>query len=197
MRPQAPEPTDSAPSQPVSLLSDALDVLTKPGAPEPRADAAKLKELQERTLRNRTRLLDRYHQLPLYGKAREQADTSPRSRWKMAGCPSDHPLVQCILSLRTDEDELLTMREELEAKEFVRLKLAIKTKIADLLLALQKENDQVYREVVDVLEFDQRKTEHSEKMAIAGAKLDPAAKDAELIAAAKAAGIALPGDADA
>jgi hypothetical protein len=84
-----------------------------------------LQGLQSRTMGNRTRLLDRYHQLPLYGKARDKSD-GPKCRWMRDGMPSDHPLVQMILSLRMDEEELVLKENdeyvtEMEPKERLRM----------------------------------------------------------------------------
>lgn len=159
-----------------------------------KADLGKLQGLQERTLRNRTRLLDRYHQLPLYGKAREQAETATKSRWKIAGCPSDHPLVQMVLALRSDEEELVALQADMEPREFVRAKLAIKSKLADLLIALQKENDKVYDEVTDVVKDGRLQAHHEDKMRIAEGRSDADLSDDELAKKAKRLGITLNGD---
>lgn len=184
-----------APDSPLSL-SDALE--TPANGPAGRADIATLQKLQERTLRNRTRLLDRFHQMPLYGKAREKMNT-PKSRWAMDGCPSDHPIVQTILSLRNEEDALTEMgstlkENEVEWKDWYKLKLAVKTKIADLLLALQKENDKVYDELMQIIVHDQQITQHTDKMNLAAGKKDEESSEAELIAKARRLGIPLNGD---
>lgn len=185
-----------APDSPLTL-SDTLE--TPASGPAGRADIATLQKLQERTLRNRTRLLDRFHQMPLYGKAREKMNT-PKARWHMDGCPSDHPIVQMILSLRNEEDELSTMDKgegtDVEWKDWYKLKLAVKTKIADLLLALQKENDKVYDELMQILVHDQQITQHEQKLALASGKKDEDSSDAELTAKAKRLGIPLNGDPD-
>lgn len=137
------------------------------------ADVARLQKLGERTLANRTKLLDRFNQMPLYGKSREKALTGNKERWRVDGVASDHPLVQMVLSLRLDEDELMQKEHkdgeyvfvlDMEAKERMRLKLAIKTKIADLLISLQKENDQVFKELQSYIEHENRKKEHKDKM---------------------------------
>jgi hypothetical protein len=176
------------------LLSDALESPAN-GPPEgAKADLAKLQSLQERIFRNRTRLLDRFNQLPLYGKPRKDAKEGNRCQWKLSGTGGDHPLVQMILSLRQDEEDLEGMASEMERKDWVRSKLAIKAKIADLLLALQKENDQVYAEMQDVLNMDQRQKEHKDKMNLAANRKDEDGSDAELIAKATALGIPLNGD---
>jgi len=176
-------------------LTEALE--TPSTDPAGRADIATLQKLQERTLRNRTRLLDRFHQMPLYGKAREKMNSS-RSRWAMDGCPSDHPIVQMILSLRNEEEELSKMETGEEAgvewKDWYKLKLSLKTKIADLLLALQKENDKVYDELMQILIHDQQKAQHADKMAIAVGKSDSDLSDDELAKKAKRLGITLNGD---
>ncbi len=152
--------------------------------------------LQERIFRNRTRLLDRFNQLPLYGKPRKDAKEGNRCQWKLVGTGGDHPLVQMILSLRQDEEEmdLGEVQEVMERKDWLRAKLSIKSKIADLLLALQKENDQVYSEMQDVLNMSQRQSEHADKMSIASGKKDEDSSDAELIAKAKRLGLPLNGD---
>jgi hypothetical protein len=157
-----------------------------------------LQGLQSRTMGNRTRLLDRYHQLPLYGKARDKSD-GPKCRWMRDGMPSDHPLVQMILSLRMDEEELVLKENdeyvtEMEPKERLRLKLSVKSKIADLLLALQKENDQIYKELQEVILLDQRQKEHADKMAIAANRKDEELSDAEILEKAKTLGITMLGD---
>lgn len=172
-------------------LTDALE--TPANVPAGRADVATLQKLQERTLRNRTRLLDRFHQMPLYGKAREKMNT-PKARWAMDGCPSDHPIVQTILSLRNEEQTLADMEatlkeNEVEWKDWYKLKLAVKTKIADLLLALQKENDKVYDELMQILLHEQQITQHNDKMAHLSGKKDEDASDAEIIAKAERHGI--------
>lgn len=177
-------------------LTEALE--TPSPDPAGRADIATLQKLQERTLRNRTRLLDRFHQMPLYGKAREKMNT-PKSRWHMQGMPSDHPIIQTILSLRTEEEALEKMESDLkenevEWKDWYKLKLAVKTKIADLLLALQKENDKVYDELMQILVHDQQKAQHADKMAIAVGKSDADLSDDELAKKAKRLGITLNGD---
>lgn len=179
-----------APDSPLSL-SDALE--TPANGPVGRADIATLQRLQERTLRNRTRLLDRFHQMPLYGKAREKMNT-PKAKWAMDGCPSDHPIIQTILSLRNEEQTLSEMEStlkenEVEWKDWYKLKLAVKTKIADLLLALQKENDKVYDELMAVLEHDQRITQHDDKMAHLSGNKDETASDADILAKAARLGI--------
>jgi hypothetical protein len=107
-----------------------------------------------------------------------------------------------ILSLRMDEEEL--ERDQacgledplklMDRKDYVRAKLSIKSKIADLLLALQKENDQVYSEMQDVLNMDQRQKEHKDKMNLAANRKDEDGSDAELVAKAQALGIPLNGD---
>jgi hypothetical protein len=165
-------------------------------APAGRADIATLQKLQERTLRNRTRLLDRFHQMPLYGKAREKMNT-PKAKWAMDGCPSDHPIVQMILSLRNEEEELAKMDHEgagVDWKDWYKVRLTVKSKIADLLLALQKENDKVYDELMQIIVHDQQITQHADKMAIASGKKDEDASDADLIAKAKRLGLPLNGD---
>lgn len=176
-------------------LTDALE--TPAPGPAGRADVATLQKLQERTLRNRTRLLDRFHQMPLYGKAREKVN-SAKSRWAMDGCPSDHPIVQMILSLRNEEDELCKMKtgeeEGVEWKDWYKLKLSLKTKIADLLLALQKENDKVYDELTQILVHDQQQAQHLDKMAVAVGRSDADLSDEELALKAKRLGITLNGD---
>ncbi len=183
------DPTDALP------LSESLESPASGPIEGAKADLAKLQSLQERIFRNRTRLLDRFNQLPLYGKPRKDAKEGNRCQWKLVGTGGDHPLVQMILSLRQDEDELLELKPDMDAKDFARAKLSIKSKIADLLLALQKENDQVYSEMQDVLNMEQRKTEHRDKMAIASNRKDEDGSDAELIAKATALGITLNGDA--
>ncbi len=176
-------------------LTDALE--TPANAPAGRADIATLQKLQERTLRNRTRLLDRFHQMPLYGKAREKMNT-PKAKWAMDGCPSDHPIVQMILSLRNDEDEMgkVNVGEEsgVEWKDWYKLRLAVKTKIADLLLALQKENDKVYDELMQILVHDQQITQHQEKLAAASGRSDSDLSDDEIAKKAKRLGVTLNGD---
>lgn len=178
-------------------LTESLE--TPANAPAGRADIATFQKLQERTLRNRTRLLDRFHQLPLYGKGRAKCD-GPKARWTKEGCPSDHPLIQMILDLRNEEETLAgmeaTLKEEgVEWRDWYKLKLAVKTKIADLLLSLQKENDKVYDELMSVLEHDQRITQHQDKMAIASKRGDDELSDADLLAKAKRLNIPLNGDA--
>ncbi len=176
-------------------LTDALE--TPANGPAGRADIATLQKLQERTLRNRTRLLDRFHQMPLYGKAREKMNT-PKAKWAMDGCPSDHPIVQMILSLRNDEDEMgkVNVGEEsgVEWKDWYKLRLAVKTKIADLLLALQKENDKVYDELMQILVHDQQITQHQDKIALANKTGDESLSNDQIIAKAKRLGIPLNGD---
>jgi hypothetical protein len=184
------EPTDAL------SLAESLESPTNAPPEGAKADLAKLQSLQERIFRNRTRLLDRFNQLPLYGKPRKDAKEGNRCQWKLVGTGGDHPLVQMILSLRQDEDELDSLvDDDLETKDRLRIKLSIKTKVADLLLALQKENDQVYSEMQDVLTMDQRQKEHADKMAIASGKKDEDASDADLIAKAKRLGLPLNGDA--
>lgn len=174
----------------VDALSSESDV---PAGAKP--DVPRLQGLQSRTLENRTRLTDRYYQIPLYGEARLQADRSPKARWKLTGKPSDHPLVQTILALRADEDELMAIpKDEIEQKERHRLRLGIKSKITDLLLALQKENDRIYDEVQEIITLDQRQKEHADKMKVAAGKTDEEASDAELVAKAARLGIPLNGD---
>ena len=177
-------------------LTDALE--TPANGPAGRADIATLQKLQERTLRNRTRLLDRFHQMPLYGKAREKMNT-PKAKWAMDGCPSDHPIIQAVLSLRMEEDRLSEMESSLkedgvEWKDWYKLKLAVKTKIADLLLALQKENDKVYDELMQIVVHDQQITQHNAKMALATGKSDADLSDDQIAAKAKRLGITLNGD---
>lgn len=191
VRANSPDPTDGSLSLTESLESPAI------APPEgAKADLAKLQSLQERIFRNRTRLLDRFNQLPLYGKPRKDAKEGNRCQWKLVGTGGDHPLVQMILSLRQDEEELETgeMKGLMERKDWVRAKLAVKSKIADLLLALQKENDQVYAEMHDVLLMDQRQVEHADKMAVATGRADSDLSDAELTLKAKRLGIPLNGD---
>lgn len=191
MRDPEQVPADAALSLTESLESPAI------APPEgAKADLSKLQSLQERIFRNRTRLLDRFNQLPLYGKPRKDAKEMNRCQWKLAGTGGDHPLVQMILSLRQDEEDLdLGENQELmERKDWFRAKLSIKTKIADLLLALQKENDQVYAEMQQVLNLDQRQKEHADKMKVAAGKTDEEASDAELVAKAARLGIPLNGD---
>ncbi len=193
VRSNSQEPIDGALSLTESLESPAI------APPEgAKADLAKLQSLQERIFRNRTRLLDRFNQLPLYGKPRKDAQEGNRCQWKLIGTGGDHPLVQMILSLRQDEDmlDLGEVQETMERKDWYRAKLSIKSKIADLLLALQKENDQVYSEMQDVLNMSQRQAEHSDKMALASGKKDEESSDAELTAKAKRLGITLNGDPD-
>ena len=185
-----------APDSPLSL-TEALEMPAN--APAGRADIATLQKLQERTLRNRTRLLDRFHQMPLYGKAREKMNT-PKAKWHMEGCPSDHPIIQTVLSLRMEEERLSEMEDslkenEVEWKDWYKLKLSVKSKIADLLLALQKENDKVYDELMQILVHDQQMTQHADKMAVATGKADSDLSDAEIQAKAKRLGINLNGDA--
>jgi hypothetical protein len=174
-------------------LTEALE--TPANAPAGRADIATLQKLQERTLRNRTRLLDRFHQMPLYGKAREKMNT-PKARWHMEGMPSDHPIIQTILSLRMEEDRLSEMESslkenEVEWKDWYKLKLSVKSKIADLLLSLQKENDKVYDELMQILVHDQQMTQHADKIALAAGKRDEDASDADIMAKAKRLGVAV------
>lgn len=189
MRDPEQVPADAALSLTESLESPAI------APPEgAKADLSKLQSLQERIFRNRTRLLDRFNQLPLYGKPRKDAKEMNRCQWKLAGTGGDHPLVQMILSLRQDEEDLEGLRVDMEAKDYARSRLAIKTKIADLLLALQKENDQVYAEMQQVLNLDQRQKEHADKMKVAAGKTDEEASDAELVAKAARLGIPLNGD---
>lgn len=179
-----PDASDS----PLSL-TEALE--TPANAPAGRADVATLQKLQERTLRNRTRLLDRFHQMPLYGRAREKMNT-PKAKWHMDGCPSDHPIVQMILSLRNEEEELSKMDHEgagVDWKDWYKVRLSVKSKIADLLLALQKENDKVYDELMQILLHDQQITQHSDKMAHLNGKKDEDSSDADLRAKAKRLGI--------
>ncbi len=185
------EPTDAL------SLTESLESPTNAPPEGAKADLAKLQSLQERIFRNRTRLLDRFNQLPLYGKPRKDAKEGNRCQWKLVGTGGDHPLVQMILSLRQDEEELDCgeVQELMDRKDWYRAKLSIKSKIADLLLALQKENDQVYSEMQDVLNMDQRQKEHADKMAIASGKKDEDASDADLIAKAKRLGLPLNGDA--
>lgn len=198
VRANNPDPTDGALSLTESLESPAI------APPEgAKADLAKLQSLQERIFRNRTRLLDRFNQLPLYGKPRKDAQEGNRCQWKLIGTGGDHPLVQMILSLRCDEEELdrdqANALEDplklMDRKDYVRAKLSIKSKIADLLLALQKENDQVYSEMQDVLNMSQRQTEHADKMAVASGKSDSDLSDDQITAKAKRLGITLNGDA--
>ncbi len=180
-------------SEPLSL-TDALESPAE--APAGRADIATLQKLQERTLRNRTRLLDRFHQMPLYGKARDKMNT-PKARWHMDGCPSDHPIVQMILSLRNEEEELAKMDHEgagVDWKDWYKVRLTVKSKIADLLLALQKENDKVYDELMQIIVHDQQITQHADKMSIASGKKDEDLSNAELIAKAKRLGLPVNGD---
>jgi hypothetical protein len=200
VRANSPEPADGALSLTESLESPAI------APPEgAKADLAKLQSLQERIFRNRTRLLDRFNQLPLYGKPRKDAQEGNRCQWKLIGTGGDHPLVQMILSLRCDEEELDRDQANalddplklMDRKDYVRAKLSIKSKIADLLLALQKENDQVYSEMQDVLNMNQRQVEHADKMAAAAGKKDEDLSNAELQAKAKRLGVALNGDPDA
>lgn len=168
--------------------------LENPAAGAPvgaKADLTKLQSLQERIFRNRTRLLDRFNQLPLYGRPRESAKEGHKCQWKLVGTGGDHPLVQMILSLRMDEEELESLADDMEKKDWVRAKLSIKSKIADLLLALQKENDQVYQEMHDVLLLEQRQAEHKDKMDVAAGKRDEDQSDAELLAKAKRLGVKL------
>ncbi len=186
-----------APDSPLPL-TESLE--SPANGPAGRADIATLQKLQERTLRNRTRLLDRFHQMPLYGKAREKMNT-PKARWHMDGCPSDHPLIQMILSLRNDEetldkDQASALDDPLklmDRKDYMRAKISIKSKIADLLLALQKENDKVYDEVMQILAHDQQIAQHQDKIALASGKRDEDASDAELTAKAKRLGITMNG----
>ncbi len=181
------------PDPAMGSLVEAMDADSAPIGAKP--DVPRLQGLQSRTLENRTRLADRYHQMPLYGEARTQADRSVKARWKLTGKPSDHPLVQTILALRLDEDELMALpAEEIEAKERHKLRLAIKSKITDLLLALQKENDRIYDEVQEIILLDQRQSEHADKMAVASGKADTDLSDAEIQAKAKRLGITLNGD---
>lgn len=189
MRDPEQVPADAALSLTESLESPAI------APPEgAKADLSKLQSLQERIFRNRTRLLDRFNQLPLYGKPRKDAKEMNRCQWKLAGTGGDHPLVQMILSLRQDEEDLEGLRVDMEAKDYARSRLAIKTKIADLLLALQKENDQVYAEMQQVLNLDQRQKEHADKMKVAAGRSDEETSDAELLAKAARLGIPLNGD---
>lgn len=184
MRQEEPDPTSGALSLTESLESPVNDV---PDGAKP--DLAKLQSLQDRIFRNRTRLLDRYNQLPLYGKPRLDAKEKNRCQWKLSGTGGDHPLVQMILSLRQDEEDLDALKPDMEAKDYVRSKLAIKAKIADLLLALQKENDEAYSEIHDVIAHDQRQLEHADKMAHLAGKKDEDASDAEVLAKAAKLGI--------
>lgn len=153
------------------------------------ANITGLQKLQERTFQNRSRLLDRYHQLPLYGSAREKAITGKKSRWKWEGVASDHPIVQMILSLRMDEDELMEKDDtgnyvlDIDQKERIRLKLQLKQQLTNLLLALQKENDKIFEEVQEVIDLDNRQREHKDKMGLKGS-LDQLS-DAELLQLAK------------
>jgi hypothetical protein len=70
----------------------------------------------------------------------------------------------------------------------------VKSKIADLLLALQKENDQIYKELQEVILLDQRQKEHADKMAIAANRKDEELSDAEILEKAKTLGITMLGD---
>lgn len=180
-------------------LSEALE---SPENAPPKGAKPVIEQLQgvhNRTLSNRARLQDRYHQLPLYGKARAKSD-GPKVAWMKDGMPSDHPLVQMILSLRMDEEELVAKEGgeyviEMEAKDRLKLKLAVKAKMSDLLLALQKESGQIYDEVMQIIQHDQRQKEHADKMAVARGQKDEELPDAELIRRAREAGIPLLGDA--
>ena len=184
--------TVQEPDPAMGSLVEAMDADSAPIGAKP--DVPRLQGLQSRTLENRTRLADRYHQMPLYGEARTQADKG-KARWKLTGKPSDHPLVQTILALRLDEDELMALpAEEIEAKERHKLRLAIKSKITDLLLALQKENDRIYDEVQEIILLDQRQVEHAAKMSIASGKSDSDLSDDQIAAKAKRLGITLNGD---
>jgi hypothetical protein len=187
--------TDLDPTLALSL-SEALESPAIAPPEGAKADLAKLQSLQERIFRNRTRLLDRFNQLPLYGKPRKDAKEGNRCQWKLVGTGGDHPLVQMILSLRQDEEEMEALKADMEPKDYLRAKLSTKSKIADLLLALQKENDQVYSEMQDVLNMSQRQTEHADKMAVAAGKKDEDTSDAELAAKAKRLGITLNGDSE-
>jgi hypothetical protein len=162
-------------------------------------DIGKLQKLGERTLANRTRLLDRFNQLPLYGKPRKRAEDnggSGRQNWRLEGNSADHPLVQMVLSLRLDEDELMEKEEfkdpesgkkkeryvmEMFADARLKLKLSIKTKIADLLISLQRENDQVFKELQAYIEHQTHKEEHKDKMEMAGNKRLDELSDFELL----------------
>lgn len=184
MRP--PEPGDT--SDPLSL-SESLESPAEAPPEGAKADIPRLQSLQSRTLNNRTRLADRYHQMPLYGEARAAAGNG-KARWKLTGRPSDHPLVQTILALRQDEDELMALpSEEIEAKERHKLRLAIKSKITDLLIALQKENERIYDEVQEIILLDQRQKEHADKMAAAAGRRDEESSDADILAKAQRLGI--------
>jgi hypothetical protein len=185
----------SDPDQSPLALSPSLESPAIAPPEGAKADLSKLQSLQERIFRNRTRLLDRFNQLPLYGKPRKDAKEGHKCQWKLSGTGGDHPLVQMILSLRQDEEELDKLQaEDLETKDRLRIKLSIKTKVADLLLALQKENDQVYSEMQDVLNMDQRQKEHADKMAIAANRKDEELSDAEILEKAKTLGITMLGD---
>ncbi len=189
VRPEDTEPTTSSVS-----LSEALESPANGIPAGARPDLAKLQSLQERIFQNRTRLLDRYNQLPLYGKSRKDAQEKHKCQWKLSGTGGDHPLVQLLLSLRMDEEELDTLRADMEAKDFARAKLSIKSKIADLLLALQKENDSAYSEIHDIVLLDQRDKEHGDRMRHLEGKKDEDLSNAELQAKAKRLGVALNGD---
>lgn len=179
-------------------LTEALESPEKAPPKGAKPAIEQLQGVQDRTLNNRARLQDRYHQLPLYGKARAKADGG-KAAWMKDGMPSDHPLVQMILSLRIDEEELVAKEDgeyviEMEAKDRLKLKLAVKAKMSDLLLALQKESGQIYDEVMQIISHDQRQKEHSDKMSVARNLKEEELSDEELRRRAKDAGITLIGE---
>ena len=182
------DPDASDPGAMLSL-SEPLESPEKRPPAGSSVDLEALKGTHDRSFNNRARLQDRFHQLPIYGEARLQAEKTQKARWKITGRPSDHPLVQTILAIRMDEDELVAMKADLDPKEYLKLKLAVKSKIADLLISLQKENDQIHKEIMEFIALDQRQKEHADKMSIASGKKDEDAADAEILARAKKLGI--------
>jgi len=101
-----------------------------------------------------------------------------------------------VLSLRLDEDELMEKKKvknpetgkmedvyvmEMYADARLKLKLSIKTKLADLLISLQRENDQVFKELQAYIEHQTHKEEHKDKMEMAGNKRLDELSDFELL----------------
>lgn len=155
-------------------------------------DLAKVRSQIERHLEKRSRLLDRSAQLAVVPEARAHSRAKSEGAWAHRAMPSDPPLIQMILYL---SDQLENGAWKAIDDDFKRCQMQnqITKQLTDLLSALEDKSSSAFDELCTLINQHMRKSEHDEKMKLAGAKIDPAAKDAELIAEAAAEGILLPG----
>lgn len=128
-------------------------------------DMPRVQKTISRWVERRMWLIDRFNSLSLFGHKRDAAKQDPKnSSWRIR--PGDPPVIQSILFIVSELEHLnATITDE---KLLVDARGRLQKQLFDLITSAEAQNSKLFTELWDMVEHEQRKVEHKDKVTAKG-----------------------------